>query len=170
MIPFLPPGPAASSGLRRSGILRTIITGPRLAPTSPHTRKQRERRGTCSKEPRISLILVIRPSRALLSRPCKKGICSLPVSKRLPSQRVSPRVSKRKRSFVTPARVRAAEDGQPRPFFRNVVTRTAGGVHAGAEVSADAAFVLTYWGMMLWAGVGTIVVGQSVPPLLRKLL
>ncbi|KAI1082424.1 cytochrome P450 [Whalleya microplaca] len=52
-------------------------------------------------------------------------------------------------------------------FVRDVVTRTGYRIHVGAQLSADPAFIAASWGMTLWAGVGTIIVGQFAPPLLK---
>ncbi|KAH8677668.1 cytochrome P450 [Xylariales sp. PMI_506] len=52
-------------------------------------------------------------------------------------------------------------------FVRDVVLRTGYRVHVGSELCRDEAFIRASWGMTFWAGVGTMIIGQFSPPLLK---
>lgn len=52
-------------------------------------------------------------------------------------------------------------------FVKDVVVRTGYRVHVGAELCTNEAFINASWGMTFWTGVGTMIIGQFSPPLLK---
>ncbi len=52
--------------------------------------------------------------------------------------------------------------------LKDVVLRTGYRIHVGESLSRNEEFVRSSWRMTLWAGVGTIIVGQFSPKLLKR--
>jgi len=53
-------------------------------------------------------------------------------------------------------------------LVRDVVVRTGYRIHVGDDLAHHEGFVKSSWRMTLWAGIGTIIVGQFSPPLLKR--
>lgn len=52
-------------------------------------------------------------------------------------------------------------------FLRDVILRMGYRVHVGEELCRDKQFAAASWNMTLWAGIGTMIIGQFSPPFLK---